>query len=155
LPEKPKPDVLGWSECPVANTDYNWLIIDPDGDGNNNDIRIQTDSNPPDGILGGKAGACNQANEDVTISYNPAQLSIQFVDNNLGGAATIRTDAVIQNLQFVYRKADHTVTNSAAEVRYVETQVTVRTRTVDPVTGLPQTRTLSQEVLIRGIPGKY
>lgn len=150
LPEEPKPGAKGWSQCPAANTDYNWLVIDPDGDGNNNDIRIQTDSNPPDGILGGTAGACNQANEDVTISYNPASLSIQFQDNNLGGAATIRTDAVISDLQFIYKGSDHLPTAVAANVVYVETQVTVRTRTIDPVTGLPQTRVLSQEVRIRG-----
>jgi hypothetical protein len=42
------------------------------------------------------------------------------------------------------------VTNNAANVVYVETQVTVRTRTVEPKTGLPVTRVLSQEVRIRG-----
>lgn len=141
------------SPCPSGvpgNTPYSWLVIDPDGDGVNNDIRIQTDSNPPDGQLGGAAGVCDQANEDVTVSYDPASLSITFLDNNLGGTAAIRTDAVIDSLNFVYRAADHTETTNAANVVYVETQVTVRTRTIEAATGLPQTRMLSQEVRIRG-----
>lgn len=145
------PQVVGAkAACPVANTDYSWLVMDPNGDGTNDDIRIQTDSNPPDGILGGTAGNCNQANEDVTVSFDPATSSITFLDNNLGGAATIRTDAVIQGLNFVYRDASHNVTANAANVIYVETQVTIRTRTIDASTGLPETRLMSQEVRIRG-----
>ena len=141
----------GKSPCPVANTTYSWLVIDPNGDGVNDDIRIQTDSNPPDGYLGGAAtGQCNQPNEDVTVSYDPATLSVTFLDNNLGGTATIRTDAVIANLRFIYRDAAHAVTANAANVIYVETQVTVRTRTVEALTGLPVTRQLTQEVRIRG-----
>ena len=144
------PVVGGKSECPLANTDYAWLVIDPNLDTVNDDIRIQTDSNPPDGILGGTTGNCTQANEDVTVSYNAASRSITFLDNNLGGAASIRTDAVIDGLNFIYRDASHNVTANAANVIYVETQVRVRTRLVDSLTGLPATRLLTQEVRIRG-----
>ena len=124
--------------------------MDPNGDGDDFDIRIQTDSNPPDGLLGGTTGNCTQKDEDVTVSYDPTSRSITIRDNNLGGAATIRTDAVIDGLTFIYRNSAHGVTTTAANVVYVETQVRVRTRTVDPITGLPNTRTLSQEVRIRG-----
>jgi len=137
--------------CPAGATAYNWLVMDPNGGAVPDDsIRIQTDSNPPDGVLGGTAGDCTQANEDVTVSYDPGSLSITFLDNNLGGVASIRTDAVIAGLKFIYRKADHTVTTNPANTFYVETQVTVRTRTIDPATQLPLTRVLSQEVRIRG-----
>jgi type II secretory pathway pseudopilin PulG len=151
----PAPASALTSACPPVGggdppTPYAWLIMDPNGDGDNDDIRIQTDSNPPDGLLGGTAGNCTQANEDVTVSYNAGNLSITFLDNNLGGAASIRTDAVIDGLNFVYRDAAHNATAVAANVVYVETQVRVRTRTVDAATGLPQTRTLRQEVRIRG-----
>jgi len=141
------------SVCPagvVGGTAYSWLVMDPNGDGTNDDIRIQTDSNPPDGLLGGDATACNQANEDVTVSYDAASRSITFLDNNLGGAASIRTDQVIDGLNFVYRDASHNVTANAANTVYVETQVTVRTRLVDSLTGLPATRLITQEVRIRG-----
>src|SRR6185436_3135953 len=64
------------SSCPEAGTPYSWVIMDPDADGLNDDIRLQSDSNPPDGILGG--AACDQKNEDVTVSYDPETSSITF-----------------------------------------------------------------------------
>jgi prepilin-type N-terminal cleavage/methylation domain-containing protein len=138
------------SDCPAANTAFSWLIMDPDLDTLNDDIRIQTDSNPPDGLLGGTAGNCNQANEDVTISYSNVNRSITFLDNNLGGTASVRTDAVIDDLTFIFRDVNRNVTTVPANVIFVETQVRVRTRTLNPATGLPFTRTLTQEVRIRG-----
>ncbi len=138
------------SACPMAGTTYDWLVMDPDLDGANNDLRLQTDSNPPDGILGGLAGECSQANEDVTISFDPVTNSITFLDNNLGGGASIRTDAVIENLNFVFKDDDHDPTTDANDVVFVETQITVRTRTINAATGLPETRRLTQEVRVRG-----
>jgi type II secretory pathway pseudopilin PulG len=140
------------SVCPDDDplTDFTGLIMDPDGEADADDIRVQTDSNPPDGLLGGSTGACNQANEDVTISFDPDTNAITFFDNNLGGDATIRTDAVIDNLAFIYRDVNHDVTTNANNVVYVETQVTIRTRTIDAATGLPVTRLLTQEVRLRG-----
>ncbi len=134
--------------CPVAGTQYSWVVMDPDADGINNDIRLQTDSNPPDGILGGTA--CDQANEDVTVSYDPMTSSITFLDNNIGGGATVRTDAVIDNLLFVFKDVNHDPTLNAANVVYIETQITIRTRTLNPITMLPETRLLTQEVRLRG-----
>jgi prepilin-type N-terminal cleavage/methylation domain-containing protein len=136
------------ANCPVNPTPYSWVIPNPNGDLVNDDIRLQTDSNPPDGILGG--AACNQANEDVTVSFNAATNSITFLDNNLGGAATVRTDAVIDGLLFVYRNAQRQPTTNPANVMYVETQIRIRTRTIDPFTMLPETRLLTQEVRLRG-----
>ena len=138
--------------CPPVNPVYSWIVMNPDGVNGNDDIRIQTDSNPPDGILGGVGGVagCDQANEDVTVSYDPATSSITFLDNNVGGAATVRTDAVIDGLNFVFKDVDHNPTANAANVVYVETQITVRTRTINPFTMLPETRLLTQEVRLRG-----
>lgn len=144
------------SDCPSVGTEFVGLVWDPNLDTVSDDIRVQTDSNPPDRFLGGLAGACNQANEDVTISFDADTNSITFLDNNLGGGATIRTDAVIDNLRFVYRNSTHTeITDlsdpdDAANVIYVETQITVRGRTIDVATGAPITRTMTQEVRIRG-----
>ena len=138
------------SACPAAGTAYAWLVMDPNADGIDNDVRLQTDSNPPDGLLGGPAGTCTQANEDVTVSFDAGTNSITFLDNNLGGSASIRTDAVIESLLFVFKDVSHVPTVTAANVVYVETQVTVRTRTVNASTGLPETRLLTQEVRVRG-----
>ena len=140
--------VGGTAACPVAGTAYKWIAIDPDGDTVNNDVRLQADSNPPDGILGG--AGCNQANEDVTVSFDPATSSITFLDNNIGGAATVRTDAVINGLLFVFKDVNHQPTANELNIVYVETQITVRTRTINPATLLPETRLLTQEVRLRG-----
>ena len=137
-------------DCPAGAVEYSWLVMNPDGLNGNDDIRLQTDSNPPDGKLGGDAAGCNQKDEDVTVSYSAATNTITFLDNNLGVPATIRTDAVIDGLNFIFRDGNHDVTNNPANVIYVETQVRIRTRTIDAATGLPETRTLSQEVRIRG-----
>jgi prepilin-type N-terminal cleavage/methylation domain-containing protein len=140
--------VGGTAACPVAGTAYKWISIDPNLDTINNDVRLQADSNPPDGILGG--AACDQANEDVTVSFDPGTSSITFLDNNLGGAATVRTDAVINGLLFVFKDVNHQPTANEANIVYVETQITVRTRTINPATLLPETRLLTQEVRLRG-----
>ena len=136
--------------CPAdaGGTPYSWVIMDPDADGINDDIRLQTDSNPPDGILGG--AACDQRFEDVTVSYDPDTSSITFRDNNLDDGAEVRTDAVIDGLLFVFKDVNHVSTGDPAMVVYVETQVTIRTRTLNPLTGLPETRLLTQEVRLRG-----
>jgi len=143
-------DVAIPPECPAGVLEYSWVIMNPDGLNGNDDIRLQTDSNPPDGILGGTVGNCNQANEDVTVSYDAATSSIKFLDNNIGGAGTVRTDAVIDCLNFVFKDVNHVPTAIPAKIVYVETQVTIRTRTINPVTLLPEIRLLMQEVRLRG-----
>jgi len=136
--------------CPTNPTAIQAIRFDPNADTINNDIRLQADSNPPDGLFGGDAIAgCTQANEDVTVSFDAANNVIVFLDNNLGGAAAVRTDRVIQNLQFVYRDVDDNVTTFAADVVFVEIRVTVRTRTLDPSTSAPVTRTLSSKIRVR------
>lgn len=137
------------TDCPAAGTAYAAIRFDPDLDLVDNDIRLQTDSNPPDGQVGGVLGACDQANEDVTITLDAANNVILFYDENLGVPASIRTDAVIEDLRFVYRDAAHAVTAVSANVRYVEVQVTIRTRTIDSASGAPLTRVLSSEVRVR------
>lgn len=130
------------------------IQFDPDNDDIDNDVRIMTDANPPDGLIGGAAGACNQGNEDVTISLDNDANTITFMDNNTGAAVETRTDTVIEELQFVFRDSDRAEVDSsdqgeAVNVVYVETRITIRSRTIDPASGAPATRTLTQEVKIR------
>ena len=77
------------------------MQFDPNGDGENNDIRLMTDANPADGLFGGNAASgCNQAFEDVTISLGTddpdtevdESKTITFLDNNTGGAVSTRAD---------------------------------------------------------------
>jgi hypothetical protein len=128
--------------------------FDPNGDLIDNDVRLMTDANPPDGLFGGPIGACTQANEDVTISLDNAANTITFFDNNTAGAVTTRTDTVIEDLRFVFRNSTHGLITArtaaaAASVVYIEARVTIRTRTIDASSGQPMTRTLSQEIKIR------
>lgn len=135
--------------CPGAGTPIDAISFDPDADGIDNDIRLMTDSNPPDGQIGGTAGTCNQSNEDVTVSLDADNHALLFLDNNLGGGASIRTDQVISDLRFIYYDSNHNLTAVADDVVFVDTQITIQTRTLNPATGLPVTRTISSEIRVR------
>ncbi|HYB95469.1 MAG TPA: prepilin-type N-terminal cleavage/methylation domain-containing protein [Vicinamibacterales bacterium] len=138
------------SECPVAGTAVAGVQMNPDGDAEDDDIRLMTDANPPDGYFGGTAATgCQQAHEDVTISLDEETNTIVFLDNNTGGAVSTRTDTVIEDLNFVYRDSGRAITANAASVFYIEIQITVRTRTIDVASGQPMTRTLTSEVRLR------
>ena len=149
------PTAAPTTACPgPAVVNVQPIQFDPDDDDIDNDVRIMTDANPPDGLVGGAAGACNQAHEDVTISLDNAANTITFMDNNTGAAVETRTDTVIEDLQFVFRDSDRAEVDSsdqgeAVNVVYVETRITIRSRTIDPASGAPATRTLTQEVKIR------
>jgi type II secretory pathway pseudopilin PulG len=142
---------------PLPQTPIAGIQFDPDADGDSNDIRLMTDANPPDGMFGGAAaGACNQANEDVTISHNNVNNTILFLDNNTGGAVATRTDTVIEDLNFVFRNStrglidpNDPLTGDADDVVWVETQITIRTRTIDVASGQPMRRLLTSEVRVR------
>lgn len=138
------------SNCPSAGTVFQGVVIDPDGDGVNNDVTLQMDANPPDGLIGGSTGLCNQANEHVTISLDAANDTIVFLDEAVGATATTRTDSVIENLEFVFLDSARAVTAVSANVVYIQTRITIRTRTIDAVTGDPVTRVLASEVRVRG-----
>lgn len=147
------PYAITESACPAANTPFTGIVVDPNNDNVHNDIRLQADSNPPDELLGGASGNCTQSNEDVTVSYDAGTRSITFLDNNLGGGASIRTEPVVTGLQFIYRDGDHDVLTTNPidpdEVMYVEIRITVQPRAIGNQTGT-MTRVLSQEVRIKG-----
>lgn len=137
------------SNCPAAGTLFVGLIPNT----TTGALTLQSDSNPPDGLIGGASGACNQTNEHVTISLNTAENEIQFLDQAVGTTATTRTDSVIQGLQFVYKNSTGGAwdpATSASNIFYVQTNITIRTRTINAVSGTPATRTLSSEIRVRG-----
>jgi Tfp pilus assembly protein PilW len=134
--------------CPAAGTPVRAIRFDPDGNGQHDDIRIQTDSNPTDGLFGGPPGACDQANEDVTISFNALGNSLSLRDN-VTGATVVRTDAVIEGLQFIYRNPSRVVTANPENVAFIETQLRVRTKVEDQILGDQFVQTISSEVRVR------
>jgi Tfp pilus assembly protein PilW len=136
------------SACPAAGTLFKGLIPNT----TTGALTIQSDSNPPDGLIGGSSGSCTQTNEHVTISHNATLHEIEFLDQAVGTTATTRTDAVIDNLQFVYLDSNHAPwdsTTSANNIFYVQTMITIRSRTVKAVSGTPNTRTILSEIRVR------
>lgn len=137
------------SACPSAGTAFQGLIPNLVS----GSLTLQSDSNPPDGLIGGAASACTQTNEHVTISHNATLDEIEFLDQAVGTTATTRTDAVIESLQFVYLDSDRNAwdpTTSAQNIFYVRTVITIRTRTVNATSGTPNTRQISSEIRVRG-----
>ena len=144
------------SDCPSVNTAFEGLIPNSTDDSR---LTIQSDSNPPDGLIGGDTTTtppCDQSNEHVTISFDATTHTIQFQDN--ASAAATRTDAVIDDLQFLYFTSakeswpEHDPNPSdpdANNIFYVQTRIKIRTRTTDALAGGPATRTLSSEVRVR------
>jgi Tfp pilus assembly protein PilW len=134
--------------CPAAGTPVLAIRFDPNGNGQNDDIRVQTDSNPTDGIFGGLAGACNQANEDVTISFDPAN-NVLVLRDNVTGAITVRSDTVVEGLLFVYRNPSRVITANPENVAFVETQLRVRTKIESQNLGDQFVQTVRSEVRVR------
>jgi prepilin-type N-terminal cleavage/methylation domain-containing protein len=154
------PKLATKSTCTAANPDFVGVILDPNGDGVDDDVTLQMDSNPPDGVIGGVSPDCTQENEQVTISFCsedefddgvcPGANTIEFLDEVVGDVATTRTDNVIDGLQFVYLRSDGvTPTTISAEVFYVQVQIVVRTRTINALAGTPETKTMSTTVRVR------
>ena len=110
------------SNCPARPPHFVGVVIDPNLDGVNNDVTLQMDSNPPDGLIGGPLGACTQANEHVTIALDAVTDTIVFQDMAVGVAATTRTDSVIENLLIrVQGWQSSSDRPFCANVRYIET----------------------------------
>lgn len=141
---------LTTSPCPVAGTAFRPIMRNPDGDGLPDDIRIHSDVNPPNKALGGvAAGACNEPNEDVTISHHAGNRTVTRRDNNTEIAATPFTDGVITNLTFGYLDVNRVATAVDAQVCYVRISVTATTRRPDPRTNQPVSFTVTDEVRVR------
>jgi type II secretory pathway pseudopilin PulG len=148
------------TNCPSMNTTFRGIVFDPDNDNLDDDVRIMTDANPPDGLIGGVgpgAGTanCPQANEDITISHDAVNNTVVFLDNNTGGAVSTRTDTVIEDLEFIFRDSARNiidtddVASNPNNVIWVETRIRIRTRTIDVASGNPMSRWITSEVRVR------
>jgi Tfp pilus assembly protein PilX len=143
------PYTITTSNCPAAGTAFLPIRLDPDGDGTDDDVRLNADSNPPNGLLGGNAGACTEANEDVTIAHDPGTRVVTRLDNNLGGAPEAMTDSVITQLQFIYLNAARAVTANPATIAFVQIVATAQGQRMDPEAEGFATHTVQSEVRLR------
>ncbi|MCX6537352.1 MAG: prepilin-type N-terminal cleavage/methylation domain-containing protein [Acidobacteria bacterium] len=143
------PYMITTGACPAAGTVFTPIQLDPNGTGLADNVRIEADINPPNGLLGGAAGACNEGGEDLTIAHNLANLTITKRDNNLDQAAVVMTDRVISSLRFTYLNAQRVATAVPTQVAYVQVSVTGQTITRDEYRNAPTTYTLTSEVRLR------
>ncbi|MBI3046963.1 MAG: hypothetical protein HYY76_01505 [Acidobacteria bacterium] len=146
-----------------ASAVFQTVNVDPNANGAVDDIQIHADltgpGGSPDRLLGGSAGSCNQAGEDVRIFYNAGTSTIRIQDQNTDATAIDMTEPVITGLQFVYYNASHTVlcgdpcatpANIDPDlVAYVKVRVTGQSTAYDTNLGDRATTTLESEVRIR------
>jgi prepilin-type N-terminal cleavage/methylation domain-containing protein len=137
------------TNCPAAGTAVQPIRIDPDGDGVNDDIRIQTDSGRPNGLIVGLAGACNEPNEDITIAHDAPNNVITRFDRGVDAAPVAMTEGIFTQLRFTYLTADMAVTAVPGSIRFVRIAVQGRSRGRNPHTGQFTTFTLQQDVRLR------
>lgn len=147
-PAGANPYFITTSACPVSGTAFRPIRRDPDGDGLPDDIRVHSDVNPPNKALGGVAGACTEADEDITIAHEPTTRTVTRRDNNLNVTEPL-TDGVITNLTFTYLDVNRAVTTNDNSVCFVRVSVTATTRRPDPRTGQFVSFTVTDDVRIR------
>jgi prepilin-type N-terminal cleavage/methylation domain-containing protein len=140
---------ISTSACPAAGTVFTPIQLDPRGTGLGDNVRVQADLNPPNGLLGGAPGVCTETNEDVTIWFDRPNQSISRTDNNTGGTGSTMTDRVISDLRFVYLDAARAATAVPSLVAYVQVSLTTFTASRDAYLGRPLSFTLTSEVRIR------
>jgi prepilin-type N-terminal cleavage/methylation domain-containing protein len=135
--------------CPSSGTPFTALRLDPNGNGLQDDIRVQADINPPNGLIQGAAGLCNEADEDVTIAHDPATSTLTRFDRARETSPVAVTDAVFTGLTFTYLTANRTVTTNPAAIAYVRVSLRGRSRARNPNTRTPATFVYSTEIRLR------
>jgi Tfp pilus assembly protein PilW len=143
------PYAIVTSGCPAAGTQLLAVQIDPNMTGLADNIRIQADLNPPNGMLGGAAGACNESGEDITIAFDAANRAITRRDNNIDAAAVPMTDRVVTQLRFTPLDINRAITSVAGQTVYVQVSIIASTISRDAFRGTPTTFGLLSEVRVR------
>ena len=128
------------------------LDLDPNLNGIQDDVRVQADINPPDGLIIGVAGACTtnpELGEDVTIAHDPATLVITRRDHAVDAAGVTMTEPIFTELLFTYLDTARAATTTAATVAYAQIRITGRSRAFNPITQEFPTSSLETEVRLR------
>jgi hypothetical protein len=148
-PAGSNPYGISVSACPAVGTTFAAIRLDPDGDGIHDDIRVQADVNPPNGLLLGTAGACTESGEDITIGHDPVNLVVTRRDRATDAAPVAVTDRVFTQLQFTYLTVNRVVTTTPATIAYVQVALTGRSRGRNLNTRQFSTFTYRSEVRVR------
>jgi Tfp pilus assembly protein PilW len=135
------------SPCP--GTGFQGIRMDPNGNTQPDDIRVQADVGTPDGLLIGTSGNCTQANEDVTIAFDSATSTITRYDRGTDAGPLAWTDGVFTNLEFEYFDDSMTVTTDPDLVRVIRVTVTGRSRSARPGVSEGTTFELESDVRLK------
>ena len=124
---------------------FSAVLIDPDGNGVDDDVRVRMDVNPPNGWVGGRPGVCDESGEDVAISFDREAQVVTRQDVASDTSPVAVSGAIVRDLRFTYRDGERRVTRRAADVESVEVELTAATGV-----GLdPRLRVLRAEVWLR------
>ena len=142
------------TDCPSAGTVVQPIRINPDGDAEDDDIRIQADVGIPDGLFVGPAGTCTQANEDVTIALGTildteGRTTITRYDRGTDAGPVDWTDQVFTDLEFDYFDSNMVTTAFPGVVRVVRVTITGRSRGRNLSTGSFTDFTLESDVRLK------
>jgi prepilin-type N-terminal cleavage/methylation domain-containing protein len=135
--------------CPAAGTVFTALRLDPNGNGVQDDIRVQADVNPPNGLIQGAPGLCNEPGEDVTIAYDPANKTLTRLDRARESTPVAVTDAVVTGLTFTYLTGAGVVTTNPSAIASVRVTLTGRSRARNPYTRAPSTFVYEATIRLR------
>jgi hypothetical protein len=149
-PAGSNPYSITTSACPLTGTIFAAIRPDPDGDGLDDDIRVQADINPPNGVLLGRAfGDCAEEGEDVTIAYDPETRALTRRDVALDRSPLPVTDAIFTGLRFRYFSASRVETRTPASIRFVQVTLAAESRSRNPYTGRPRVFSTDSEIRLR------
>jgi Tfp pilus assembly protein PilW len=142
------------SACPGAGTPFAAIRLDPNGNGLHDDIRVQADVNPPNGILLGLSGACTEQGEDVTIAIDSdpglnVPRALTRLDRGTESIPVPITDDMFTELVFSYLTNSRAATTSPAAIAYVRVTLTGRSRSMNPQTRAHTTYTFDSEIRLR------
>jgi len=137
------------SACPTSGTTFAALRLDPDGDGIQDDVRVQADVGPPNGVVLGLTGACTEPGEDVTIAHDPVNSVLTRWDRGTDTSAVAVTDRVFTQLLFTYLTTTRTVTTTPAAVAYIQVSLSGQSRARNPYSGQFTTFAYQSEVRLR------
>ena len=102
------------------------LVLDPNGDGRRDAVRVRMDVNPPNGLLGGVDGQCDESGEDVVIALDRRTGAITRRDAASEGRPVAMSEARVLDLRFTCRDATGVETALAPDVMSVDVELTFR-----------------------------
>lgn len=112
-------------------------------------IRLHSDMNPPNGLLGGGPLLCDELGEDITIAHDAAAMVITRQDHNDAAGAIAMTEPVVEDLQFTFLDSSRAVTANPNLVSYVRVRLTGQSQAFNTNFGEGTTSVLETEVHIR------